>query len=198
MISGTSKIWTTLRMKLFPAKFLHGSDRPLHFHWLVEYQFLVYSKIISSDFKKIFEKPSSPLTYGYENQRIESVQHIREILKWVAKTNESCVKQNIVYRGHRGKVASNENNCGNFLATLKLIAPTNDTNKQATKKCLLKVMKSFAPTIILNNTKVLACQKKFCLFEDIKLSFNEHNPKKISKCNRIIGLMKRLSLIILR
>ena len=28
---------------IFPVKFLHGSDRSLNFHWLIEYPFLVYS-----------------------------------------------------------------------------------------------------------------------------------------------------------
>ena len=32
----------------FPVKFLHGSDRCLSFHWLIEYLFLVYSKINDS------------------------------------------------------------------------------------------------------------------------------------------------------
>ena len=115
---------------IFPVKFLHGSDRSLHFHWLIKYPFLVYSKITDSvcclpcilfcknnkskltklpgfsewhkvgdklkshvnngthstavtagsDFKERFEKPSSTLTYEYDNQRIESAQHNREIL----------------------------------------------------------------------------------------------------------------------
>ena len=30
---------------IFPVKLLHGSDRSLNFHWLIEYPFLVYSKI---------------------------------------------------------------------------------------------------------------------------------------------------------
>ena len=80
----------------------------------------------ASGFKERFEKPSSTLTYGYDTQRIERVQHTREILKWVIKTIEVCGKQCIIFRGHRENVASKENNCGNFLAILKLLAQTND------------------------------------------------------------------------
>ena len=160
----------------FPVKFLHGSDRYLNFHWLIEYPFLVYSKIndsvccllcvlfgennknklaklpgfskwhtvgdknkshvnngthstamtAASVFKERIEKPSSTSTYGYDNQKIETVQHNREILKWVIKTIELCGKQCIAFRGHRENVASKKNNCGNFLAILKLLAQTND------------------------------------------------------------------------
>ena len=52
----------------------------------------------ASGFKERFEKPSSTLTYGYDNQRIERVQHNREILKWVIKTIELCAKQSICIR----------------------------------------------------------------------------------------------------
>ena len=161
---------------IFPVKFLHGSDTCLNFHWLIEYPFLVYSKIndsvcclpcilfgennknklaklpgfskwhkggdkrknhvnnrthstaitAASGFKERFEKRSSTLTYGYDTQRIERVQHNREILKWVIKTIELCRKQCIAFRGHPENVASNENNCFNFLAILKLYAQIND------------------------------------------------------------------------
>ena len=168
---------------------LHGSDRSLNFHWLIEYPFLVYSKIniccfpcllffsnnkskfaklpgfsngiklvewvkiavewvpllswllslslknhvnngthstamtATSGFKERFEIPSSTLTYGYDNQITERVQHNREILKWVKKTIELCGKQYIVFRRHRENVSSN--NCSNFVAILKLLAQTN-------------------------------------------------------------------------
>ena len=155
-----------------PVKFLHGSDKCLNFHWLIEYPFLVYSKIndsvcclpciqfgennknklakllgfskwhkvgdklkshvnndthstamtATSGFKERFEKPSSTLTFGYDNQRIERVRHNCEILKWAIKTIYLWGKQCIAFRGHRENVASKENNCGNFLAILKLIA----------------------------------------------------------------------------
>ena len=80
----------------------------------------------ASCFKKRFEKPSSTLTYGYDNQTIERVQHNREILKQVIKTNELCGKQCIAFRGPRESVVSKKNNRGNFLAISKLLAQTND------------------------------------------------------------------------
>ena len=44
--------------------------------------------IAASAFKDRFEKLSLTLTYRYDNQIIERVQHNREIMKWVIKTNE--------------------------------------------------------------------------------------------------------------
>ena len=79
----------------------------------------------ASGFNKIFEKSSSTLTYGYDNQRIEIVQHNREILKWVIKTIYLCGKQCIAFRVHRENVASSDNTCGNVLAILKLLAQIN-------------------------------------------------------------------------
>ena len=76
--------------------------------------------------KERFEKPPSTLTYGYDNQIIERVQQNREILKWVIKTIKLCEKQCIAFRGHCENLALNENNCGNFLAMLKLLAHTKD------------------------------------------------------------------------
>ena len=80
----------------------------------------------ASGFKERFEKPSSTLTYGYDNQRIERVQHNCKIVKWVIKTIELCRKECMAFRGHCENVASNENNCSNFMAILKLLAQTND------------------------------------------------------------------------
>ena len=78
----------------------------------------------ASGFKERFEKPSSTLTFGYDNQRTERAQHNREILKWVI-TIELCRKQCIAFRGHCESVSSNEKNWGNFLATSNLLAQTN-------------------------------------------------------------------------
>ena len=75
----------------------------------------------ASGFKERFEKPSSTLTFGYDNQRTERAQHNREILKWVI-TIELCRKQCIAFRGHCENVSSNEKNWGNFLATSNLLA----------------------------------------------------------------------------
>ena len=41
------------------------------------------------------------------------------------KTNELCRKQCIFFREHFENVVSNENNCGKFLAILKLLVQTN-------------------------------------------------------------------------
>ena len=116
---------------MLPAKFLQASDRSVNFHWLIEYPFLIYSKIndsvcclpcvlfcknninklakfprfskwhkvgdklkshvdnathstavtAASGFNERFEKPSLALTYGYDNQRTETVKHNYKILK---------------------------------------------------------------------------------------------------------------------
>ena len=46
------------------------------------------SMFAASAFKERFEKLSLTLTYRYDNQITERVQHNREIMKWVIKTNE--------------------------------------------------------------------------------------------------------------
>ena len=76
--------------------------------------------------RKRFEKPSSTLTCGYGNQRIERVQNNREILKWVTKTIDLYGKQCIAFRGQRENVPFSDNNWGYFLAILKVLAQTND------------------------------------------------------------------------
>ena len=76
-----------------------------------------------------------------------------------------------------------------------------DINKQAREVYFSQRReKSLPPPIIFNNNNVLTspCQKHLGLVLDSKLSFNEHVNQKINKCNRIIGLMKRLSLILSR
>ena len=52
------------------------------------------------------------------------------------------------------------------------------------------------PIIFNNNVLTSPYQKYLDLVLDSKFSFNEHVTQKINKCNRIIGLMKRLSLIL--
>lgn len=42
----------------------------------------------ASDFKERFEKPSSTLTYGYENESIAKVKHNRKTIKLVIQTIE--------------------------------------------------------------------------------------------------------------
>ena len=74
-------------------------------------------------------------------------------------------------------------------------------NKQATKVYFSQRRgKSLPLPIIFNNNNILTspCQKHLSLVLDSKLSFNEHVNQKINKCSRILGLMKRLSLILSR
>ena len=76
-----------------------------------------------------------------------------------------------------------------------------DINKQATEVYFCQRReKSLPPPIIYNNNNGLIspCQKHLGLVLDSKLSFNEHVNQKINKCSKIIGLMKRLSLILSR
>ena len=51
------------------------------------------------------------------------------------------------------------------------------------------------PSLTFNGNKVqsVPCQKHLGLILDSKLVFNEHINNKISKCNKIIGVMKKLS-----
>ena len=51
------------------------------------------------------------------------------------------------------------------------------------------------PSLTFNGDKVqsIPCQKHLGLILDLKLDFNEHINNKISKCNKIIGVMKKLS-----
>ena len=48
------------------------------------------------------------------------------------------------------------------------------------------------------NVKIADSQKDLGLILDSKLNFNEDIESKITKCNKIIGLMKKLSLILSR
>ena len=74
-----------------------------------------------------------------------------------------------------------------------------DINKQATEVYFSQRReKSLPQPIIFNSNNVLTspCQKHPGLVLDSKLSFNEHVNQKINKWNKIIGLMKRLSLVL--
>ena len=48
-----------------------------------------------------------------------------------------------------------------------------------------------------NNVQTAISQKHLGLVLDFKLDFNEHISNKINKCNKIIGIMKKLSLFLL-
>ena len=76
-----------------------------------------------------------------------------------------------------------------------------DINKQALEVYFSqRRAKSLPPPIIFNNNNVVnsPCRKHLGLVLDSKLSFNEHVNQKINKCNRILRLMKRLSLTLSR
>ena len=55
-------------------------------------------------------------------------------------------------------------------------------------------------SLMFDDTKVqlATCQKHLGLVLDSKLDFNEHIDNKINKCNKIISIMKKLSLILSR
>ena len=50
------------------------------------------------------------------------------------------------------------------------------------------------PLLMFDDTKVDTSQKHLELILDSRLGFNEHIDNKINKCNKIIGIMKILSL----
>ena len=71
-----------------------------------------------------------------------------------------------------------------------------DPNKQAIEVCFSnKCDKGNYPPLHFNSTniQVVDSQKHLGLVLDSKLNFNEHIESKITKCNKIIGLMKKLS-----
>ena len=70
-----------------------------------------------------------------------------------------------------------------------------DPNKQAIEVCFSnKRDKENYPPLQFNNTNVQMAdsQKHLDLILDSKLKFKEHIENKITKCNKIIGLMKKL------
>ena len=76
-----------------------------------------------------------------------------------------------------------------------------DPNKQALEVCFSnKCDKEKYQPLQFNSTDVQIAdsQKHLGLILDSKLNFNEHIESKITKCNKIIGLMKKLSLILSR
>ena len=75
--------------------------------------------------KKRFENPKDTLPYLTDSLKAENVRNNREFLKWLIKANILRVKQCIAFRGHREDISTNQN-LGNFLAILKLLAETNE------------------------------------------------------------------------
>ena len=76
-----------------------------------------------------------------------------------------------------------------------------DPSKQAIKICFShKRDNENYPSLAFNDIKVQLAtrQKHLRLILDSKLDFNEHINNKINKCNKIIGIIKRLYLILSR
>ena len=74
-----------------------------------------------------------------------------------------------------------------------------DLSKQDIETCFChKSHKKIYNSLIFNDTNVqlVTSQKHLGLILDSKLDFNEHIDNKINKCNKIIVIMKRLSLIL--
>ena len=76
-----------------------------------------------------------------------------------------------------------------------------DPSKQAIEICFShKRDNENYPSLMFNDAKVQIdnSQKRLGLILDSKLDFNEHIDNKIKKCSKIIGIMKRLFLILSR
>ena len=76
-----------------------------------------------------FQNPTATIPYNFETTRKIQISKNRQILKWVIKTIILCGKQCIALRGHREDIHNSSNNCGNFLAILKLLSETNSDLK---------------------------------------------------------------------
>ena len=52
------------------------------------------------------------------------------------------------------------------------------------------------PSLVFNDIKVqlINSQKHLALILDSRFDFNEHTDNKINKCNKLVGIIKRLSL----
>ena len=76
-----------------------------------------------------------------------------------------------------------------------------DPSKQEIEICFLhKCDNENYPLLVFNDAKVqfATSQKHLGLILDFKLDFNDHTDSKINKCNKIIGIIKILSLILSR
>ena len=76
-----------------------------------------------------------------------------------------------------------------------------DPSKQAIEICFFhKRDNENYPSLMINDTKAQLAnrQKHLGLILDSKFGFNEHIDNKINKYNKIIGIIKRLSLILSR
>ena len=76
-----------------------------------------------------------------------------------------------------------------------------DPNNQATEVLFpCKINYDNHPKLTFNGNRVQQCslQKHLGLLLDNKLDFNKHLDEKINKCNKIIGMVKKLSLSVSR
>ena len=76
-----------------------------------------------------------------------------------------------------------------------------DPSKQAIEICFSHKRDNVSyPSLVFNDNKVQLAnsQKHLGLILDSKLDFNEHIDNKINKCNEIIGIAKRLYLLLSR
>ena len=76
-----------------------------------------------------------------------------------------------------------------------------DPKKQANEVIFSrKSNRCTCPPVTFNNNIIAAClhQKHLGVFLDSKLNFSIHIEQKISKCNKIIGLIRRLSVCLQR
>ena len=74
-----------------------------------------------------------------------------------------------------------------------------DPNKQATESLFsCKVNSNDHPKLTFNGNQVQQCSshKHLGLFLDNKLDFNNYLGEKINKCNKIIGMIKKLSTLV--
>ena len=72
-----------------------------------------------------------------------------------------------------------------------------DRNRQAIEvRWLSKREEENSPPLQFNSTdaEIADSRKHLCLILDSELNFNEHTESNITKCNKIIGLMKKLFL----
>ena len=76
-----------------------------------------------------------------------------------------------------------------------------DPSKHAIELCFSHKRDNVSyPSLVFNDNKVQLAnsQKHLGLILDSKLDFNEHIDNKINKCNQVVGIMKRLSLVLSR
>ena len=69
--------------------------------------------------------PTATIPYNFDATRETQISKKQEILKWVIKLVILCRKHCIALRDHREGIHNSSNNCGTFLATLKLLSQTN-------------------------------------------------------------------------